>query len=106
MNGQKSFLDIDSIYPGRFTYSCFPKVLIFPEIVPRDKSKLIPIEKVGALIMLIANSAGIMVDKKIAVKQIEILKRLIYQTYSYQLLLGQDMYERPEDISEILSGIG
>ena len=104
-NGQKRFLDINSIYPNRFLSSCFPKVLIFPKIVSQDKSHLIPIDRSKALILLIDNSGGIMVDKEMVTKQIEVLKRLIYQVHSYQLLAGRDLYEEPEKISEVLSGV-
>jgi len=104
-NGQKRFLDINSIYPNRFLSSCFPKVLIFPKIVSQNKSHLIPIDRSKALILLIDNSGGIMVDKKKVVKQIEVLKQLVYQTDSYQLLAGRDLYEEPEKICEIVSRI-
>jgi len=101
----KRFLDISQIYPTRFQPSCFPKVLIFPKIVSNDKSELIPIDRAKALILLAENSGGIMVDKEMVVKQMEVLKGLVYQTSSYQLLLGRDLYEEPERISEILSGL-
>jgi hypothetical protein len=105
LNGQKRFLDIDFIYPDRFKYSCFPNVLIFPNIVSQEKSQLIPIDRAKALILLIENSGGIMVDKEMVVKQMGVLKRLVYQTSSYQLLAGRDLYEEPERIYEIISGV-
>lgn len=101
----KRFLDINSIYSDRFQPTCFPKVLTFPEIVSSDKSKLIPIERTKALVLLAENSGGIMVDKEMVVKQMEVLQRLVYQTFSYQLLAGRDLYEEPERISEILSDL-
>ncbi len=99
----KRFLDISRIYPDRLTFSCFPKVLIFPEIVSSDKSKLIPIDRTKALILLAKNSGGIMVDKEMVVKQMEVLKKLVYKASSYHLLAGHDLYEEPERISEILN---
>lgn len=102
LNGQKRFLDINFIYPDRFQSSCFPNVLIFPNIVSQEKSQLIPIDRARALILLIENSGGIMVDKEMVVKQMGVLKQLVYKTSSYQLLLGRDLYEEPERISEIL----
>ncbi|RJQ46350.1 MAG: hypothetical protein C4538_07045 [Nitrospiraceae bacterium] len=105
MNGQKRFLDITSIYPDRFIYSSLPKLLIFPEVTDYKKTSLFPIWGAEALIMLIKNSGGIMVDKKIAGRQLEILKKLISQTKSYRILLGHDLSERPETISGILAGI-
>ncbi|MBE9540782.1 MAG: hypothetical protein IMF01_00565 [Proteobacteria bacterium] len=57
------------------------------------------------MILLIDNSGGIMVDKDKVVKQIEVLKQLVYQTDSYELIAGRDLYEKPEKISEVLSGV-
>lgn len=55
-NGQKRFLDINSIYPNRLISNCFPRALIFPKIVSQNKSRLIPIDRSKALILLIDNS--------------------------------------------------
>jgi hypothetical protein len=104
-NGQKRFLDISLIYPDRFQSSCFPKVLISPKIVSQDRSRIIPIDRAEALILLIENSGGFMVDKGIVTKQMEVFKQLVYQTSSYQLLAGRDLYEEPERISEVLSDL-
>ena len=104
-NGQKRFMDINTIYPDRFLPKCIPKALIFSKIVPQDKSCLIPIDRTKAMILLIENSGGIMVEKEMVVKQIEVLKHLTYQSNSYQLLAGHDLYEEPEKISEVMSGV-
>ncbi len=104
-NGQKRFLDISSLYPDMALSSCSPKVLVFPKIVSQRKSQLIPIDRAKTLVLLIENSGGIMVDDVMVTKQVEILKRLVYQTDNYQLLAGQDLYEEPEKISEVISGI-
>ncbi|RJQ16252.1 MAG: hypothetical protein C4560_09970 [Nitrospiraceae bacterium] len=105
MNGQKKFLDIKSVYPDGFVYSSFPKVLIFPEVTQHKNSVLSPVAGAEALIMLIKNSGGIMVDKKTTGKQIEVLKQLISQVNSYRLFLGHDLHERPDRISGILAGL-
>jgi hypothetical protein len=102
-NGQKRFLDITSIYPENHLSTCVPNILIFPKIVSEGKSQLIPIDKTSALIMLMQSSGGIMVDKEMAAQQVEVLKNLIYQTSSYRLLAGRDLYEEPEKISFMLS---
>jgi hypothetical protein len=105
LNGQKRFLDINSICPDRFLFSCIPRVLIFPKIVPQDKSQIVPIYRTKALILLIDNSGGFIVGKKVVTKQIEVLKKLVYQTSHYQLLLGRDLYKEPEKIAEVLSEV-
>ncbi len=105
LNGKKRFMDINVLYHDGQVNSCFPRVLIFPKIVFQSKSYIIQIDKSKALILLIENSGGIMLDKTIVAKQIEILKQLVSQTESYQLLLGLDLYEEPEKITEVLSEI-
>ncbi len=105
LNGQKKFLDIGLLYPDGYLNSCLPRVLVFPEIVSQSKSRLIQIDKTKALILLIENSGGIMLDKAIVAKQTDILKQLVYQTDSYRLLAGRDLYEEPEKITEVLSEI-
>ena len=103
MNGEKRFLDIRSIYPNRFQSLCMPKVLIFPKIISRSTSQLIPIDKTKALLLLMENSGGIMVDKQRVMRQTQILKRLIYQTDSYQLFAGKDLYDDPAKIDLMLT---
>jgi hypothetical protein len=102
-NESKMYINIQSFYPDQFLPCCFPGVLIFPKIVSRRKSQLLPIDRPKALILLIENSGGIMLDKNMADSQIEVLKQLIYQTSSYQLLAGFDLYKEPEKISDIIS---
>jgi hypothetical protein len=104
-NGNKRFLDIESIYADSFQSSSFPNVLIFPKIVSRDRSELIPVDRAEALILLAESSGGIMVDKEMVGKQMGVLKRLVYQTRSYKLLAGRDLHEEPERISEVLAGV-
>lgn len=106
LNGQKRFLDITPLYPDRVQYSCFPKVLIFPKIASQEKSQITQIDRAEALILLVENSGGIMVDKEMVVKQMEVLKRLVYQASSYQLIAGRDLSEGPEKILEILATVG
>jgi hypothetical protein len=102
-NESKIYINTESLYPDQFLSCCLPKVLIFPKIVSRRKSKLLPVDWAKALILLIENSGGIMLDKNMADNQIKVLKQLIYQTSSYQLLAGLDLYKEPEKISEIIS---
>lgn len=104
-NGQKRLLDISPIYGDRFLHNCIPKVVIFPKIVSQGKSQLMPIEKTMALIMLMKNSGGIMVNKQISAKQSAVIKRLVQQASTYQLLAGRDLYLNPEKITEVLSEI-
>ncbi len=101
----KVFLDITGLYPNAYLTSCVPRVLIFPKIVPLDKTKLFSVDKTKSLIYLMRNSGGSMIDKARSIRQMDVLKQLVYQSVCYELHLGQDMYKRPEDISDIFLGI-
>ncbi|MGQ3685928.1 MAG: hypothetical protein ACUBOA_13120 [Candidatus Loosdrechtia sp.] len=98
----KQLLDLEPLYPDRFCPNCLPRVLIFTRIVSQSESKLIPIDQTSALIKLMKQSATLFFNRKIIKEHAEVLKRLLYQTQSYQLFLGTDVWEKPEKISEVL----
>ncbi len=100
----KRFLDVESVYSDRFCSRGLPKVLIFTSIVSQPASKLLPIKQTSALINLTKHSASIFFNRQAGKVHFEILKRLVPQTNSYQLLVGLDLYEGPDKISEVLSG--
>ncbi len=104
-DSNKRFLDVDLVYPDRFCPGGFPKVLIFTRIVPQLESKLVPVDQTSALMKLTKQSASIFFNRRTAQVHFEMLKQLVYQTDSYQLLAGRDLYEEPEKISEVLSGV-
>ncbi len=104
-DGSKLFLDVDSAYPGRFCPKGIPKILIFTSIVSQPKSMLMPIDQTRALIKLTTQSSSIFFNRQSAKDHFDVLKQLVCQTESYQLLAGRDLYEEPEKISGILSDI-
>lgn len=98
----KRFLDVESVYPGRFRPSCIPRVLIYTQIVPQPESTLVPIDKTTALIKLMRQSASLFFKRQAVNVHLEAMKRLVSQSYSYELLAGRDLYEGPEKISDFL----
>lgn len=100
----KRFLDVETVYPGRFRPGCIPRVLIYTHIVPQPVSKLIPIDKTTALIKLMRQSASLFFKRQAVNVHLEAMKRLVSQSYSYELLAGRDLYEEPERISDFLLG--
>ncbi len=104
-NHTKRFLDVESVYPGRFQPSCFPKVLIYTQIVLQPESMLIPVDKTTAFIRLMRQSSSLFFKRQAVNVHLEAIKRLVSQSDSYELLAGRDLYEEPERISEILSGL-
>ncbi|WP_347275600.1 hypothetical protein [Candidatus Kuenenia sp.] len=104
-NHTKRFLDVESVYPGRFRTSCIPKVLIYTQIVLQPESMLIPVDKTTAFIKLMRQSASLFFKRQAVNVHLEAIKRLVSQSDSYELLAGHDLYEKPEKISGILSGL-
>ncbi len=104
-DSNKRFLDVDAVYPDQFRSSGFPKVLIFINIVPKLESKLTPVDRLHALIELTKQSASLFFNRQAAQAHFDALKQLVYQTDSYQLFAGRDLYEEPEKITEVLSDV-
>jgi hypothetical protein len=102
----KRFLDVESLYPGRFREKACPQVLIHTSIHAQSQSLLIPMDQTAALIQLVKQSASLYLNQKAAKQHMEALKQLVGQTDSYQLLAGSDLYNQPEKITTILTGTG
>jgi len=98
----KRFLDLESVYPNRYCPSIFPKVLICTSIVPQDETRLMPIDQTAALISLMRQSASLFFKRQDAKVHLDLLNQLVYQTETYQLLAGKDLYEEPDKISLLI----
>lgn len=98
----KKLIDIELLFPKSFTSQCLPKVLLFPEITSESTSQLISINETDAMITLVEQSPGIMTDRSMVMEQMGVLKSLIHQTRQYRLLLGSDLFDSPEVVSDLL----
>jgi len=98
----KRFLDLESVYPNRYHPIFFPKVLVCTRIVSQHESKLIPIDQTSALIKLMRQSASLLFKRRDINVHLDVLKRLVYQSETYQLLAGKDLYEEPDKISLLM----
>ena len=101
----KHFLDPELVYPGRFWPNFVPNVLIYTSIVSQPESMLTPIDQTSSLIRLMKQSASLFFNREAVKAHLDALKQLVNQTDSYELLAGRDLYEEPEKISEVLSGV-
>ena len=100
----KRFLDLESVYPNQYRPSFLPKVLGCTLIVPQHESKLISIDQTSALIKLMRQSASLLFKRRDINVHLDVLKRLVYQSETYQLLAGKDLYEEPDKISLLMPG--
>lgn len=102
LDSGKKLVMVDSIYPDRIASNCTPQILLFPEITGAQRSRLTEIDDKSALFKLMYQSAGIQMDPSLVSKQLNILTQLINQCQSYQFLLGTDVFEEPQAVSNLL----
>jgi hypothetical protein len=101
----KQLLDVAAVYPGRFADQCRPRLLLFPQIAGGRRSRLVPLNDSQAMLALIRQSPGIMVDRPAVQAQLGVLKRLVGQAHKYRILLGSDVYEDSAAVSGLLSAV-
>ena len=92
---QRRKVGIDEAYPDQYAPRCLPRVLIFPEIKRKDQSTLNRIDPVCALRALLTQSAPQLFDRSTMAQHLELLKRLLQQTDTYDLSAGLDLYRDP-----------
>jgi hypothetical protein len=96
---------VEAAYPGQYAARCVPHILLFARIVSRPQSSLRPLERLSALRQLLAASGPQLFDRGTTAQQLEILKRLVQQTASYELEAGRDLYARPDTLVHLLTQI-
>ncbi len=104
--GPKRSFDPAIFYPDSFVLKSKPNVIMFPQIVKKPESRIIPLSPAQCLAKLIPNSLLVMTDKKIAGEHLDALTALSKQCRAFQLLSGKDLIRKPDKVIEkILSSI-
>lgn len=98
----KRLVDIEDIRPDCFIGQTIPQVLLFPRVAGGTRSRLVPLDETHAISALMRLSTGILTDRTSVVRQLAVLRQLVEQTRSYQLLLGEDVYQQPAAVSDLL----
>lgn len=101
-NNDKYFVKMEEAYPGQYVKQCVPGVIIFPKIVKREVSRLIPVGKVEALGILISESPLLFVKYHQNNNHLEVLKNLVNQCVTYRLLAGRDVRHNPDKLSDLI----
>lgn len=97
-------VDGQAAYPGQFTPTCVPRVLVVPSIADRPDSTLTPAERTDVLGHLFRQGALSMTpDRAVAQRHLELLKRLVHQTDTYRLDAGRDALDTPEVLDQLLA---
>jgi hypothetical protein len=100
--GRRRRVGIEDAFPGQARAQCLPRVLLFPRIVPQRHSTLCPLDRPSALKHLLAQSGPQLFDRRTMGTHLEVLKGLVQQTVSYELLAGQDLYHQPGRLAHLL----
>jgi hypothetical protein len=100
--GRRRRLGINEAYPKQYTAQCLPRVVIFPQITGQNQSTLKPIDRVGALKSLLAQSAPQLFDRSTMSGHLKLLKKLLQQSETYELNAGTDLYHQPAKLIDLL----
>ena len=99
----KQRIDIQDGYPEQHVPACLPRVLFFPRIVPNRPSVLYPIDHLSALGKLLGQSGPQLFDKKTMSHHLDVLKRLVHQSESFELQAGPDLYHETGTLERLLN---
>jgi hypothetical protein len=94
---------LEEVYPAQYMAKCVPQVLLFSRIVPDSESTLLPLDQVCALRHLLAGSGPQLFDRATMAQHLEVLKRLVQQTATYELRAGRDLYRDSMTLTGLLN---
>jgi hypothetical protein len=77
--------------------------MLFACIVSAPHSTVRPLDHVGALKHLLAQSGPQLFDRHTMAPHLEVLKRLMLQATSYELYAGLDLYQQPGILGSLLA---
>lgn len=100
--GLRRTIGIDEAYPDQYLRRCIPRVVIFPQIKRQDQSTLKPSDSVRALGLLLTQSAPQLFDGSTMARHLELLKKLLQQTETYDLDAGTDLYREPASLVDLI----
>lgn len=101
--GCKGAVALDGLFPESFIPRCTPAVLLFPRIAGGAQSLLEPLAPTQAVLALLPQSAGMFTDHASSRQQLATLVRVAHQASSYTLLLGDDVFDEPGALVNLLS---
>jgi hypothetical protein len=101
----KRRMAMSEMFPAQLVDRCVPRLLVFPEIAARGRSRFVRLRPADALARLMDQSACLTLDRDAFSGHVELLSRLVGQARSYRLLAGRDLRDDPEAIARYLSAI-
>ena len=104
--GRRRRVAVEEAYPAQYVSQCLPRLVVFPYVTGQERSMLKPIDSVRALGILLAQSAPQLFDRSTMPGHLELLKRLLQQTETYELKAGTDLYHQPAKLIHLLREAG
>lgn len=98
---QKKRFWVETVYPNSVLDRCLPKVLLFPKIAERERSRLEPLSRIEAIGRLLPHTL-LVFESTIARKQFHFLCRLIETMDCYCLHFGRDILQVHRVVEEII----
>lgn len=101
----KRSVPMTALYPAQATLCCRPRTLVFPEIVDRAESMLVPMSGAEALLGLAGQSPLLSFRPDWSREHLALLGRLVNQTEAYRLRAGRDLLHDPRRIVHLLDTV-
>ena len=95
-------LRIDRQFGEQYAARCFPRIVIFPTIKAQPQSKLRPMPRLGALRLLLTQSAPQLFDRSTMAAHLDVLTKLLEQAEAFELDAGADLYHAPARLVELI----
>ena len=102
---RKRRVDMHAAYPEQYVPTCRPRTLLVSRIVSQPHSTLRPLERLSALRHLLVQSGPQLFDHRTMAQHLEVLKRLVHQAVTYELLAGRDLYHFPGQLVRLLADV-
>ncbi len=99
---QKRRLNMQEAFPSQHVRECIPRILLFPKIVLCPKSRLTPMSRSHAISQLLGQSNPEVFDRLTMDDHLQVLTKLVKQCKIYELQAGQDLYQEPEILEDLL----
>jgi ribose 1,5-bisphosphokinase PhnN len=103
--GEKQIVDVSRFVLALVREEFQPALLLFATIGAQAESRLESLAPTQALIALAQQSAGIMTNRAIGQRQLQLLARLCQQAPSHRLLLGCDVFTNPQRVAALLQAV-
>lgn len=99
---RKRRVRLDALYPGQARTCCHPYLILFPRIVPRPLSRLVPVSPAEAMQHLLRQSPLLVLDARTTATHLDVLKQLVQQAPTLRLEAGRDLLHAPERMADLV----